>query len=127
MAIPPLHNFKVFESVARLGSLAAAAVELHVTVGAVSQQVKALQASLGVELFEKCGRQLVLTAKGRQLQKHVANAMSEISDAVAAVQMGYVKAQVVIGITLSIPTAEGVEWLTTRNAGVRAASRAACP
>jgi len=113
MALPPLHNFKVFESVARLGSLVAAAVELHVTVGAVSQQVKALQASLGVELFEKRGRQLVLTAKGRQLQKHVANAMSEISDGVAAVQMGSVTAQEVIGITLSIPTAESVEWLTT--------------
>ncbi|WP_256585447.1 MULTISPECIES: hypothetical protein [unclassified Pseudomonas] len=35
MAFPPLHNFKVFESVARLGSLAAA-VELHVTIGAVA-------------------------------------------------------------------------------------------
>jgi DNA-binding transcriptional LysR family regulator len=42
---------------------------LHVTVGAVSQQIKALQASLGIELFEKRGRQLVLTANGRQLQK----------------------------------------------------------
>jgi LysR family glycine cleavage system transcriptional activator len=33
----PLHNFKVFESVARPGSLAAAALEWHVTIGAVSQ------------------------------------------------------------------------------------------
>lgn len=88
MTLPPLHSFKVFESVARLGSLAAAAVELHVTVGAVSQQVKALQASLGVELFEKRGRQLVLTTNGRQLQKRVANAMGEISDAVDALRSG---------------------------------------
>lgn len=113
MTFPPLHNFKVFESVARLGSLAAAAVELHVTTGAVSQQVKALQGSLGVALFAKRGRQLVLTASGRMLQKHVANAMSEISDAVAALQTGFAAEQEVVGITLSIPPAEGVEWLTT--------------
>lgn len=113
MTFPPLHNFKVFESVARLGSLAAAAVELHVTVGAVSQQVKALQASLGIELFEKRGRQLVLTANGRLLQKHVANAIGEISSAVTAMQSGSDAEQDVVEITLSIPPAEGVEWLTT--------------
>lgn len=44
--------------------------------GAVSQQVKALQAGLGVELFEKRGRQLVLTASGRALQKSVASALA---------------------------------------------------
>lgn len=66
--LPPLHTFKVFESVTRLGSLVAAAVELHVTVGEVSQQVKALQASLGVELFEKRGRQRVLTARGPEIR-----------------------------------------------------------
>ena len=76
MAFPPLHSFRVFESVPRLGSLAAAAIELHVTSGAVSQQVKALQAGLGVELFEKRGRQLVLTASWRALQKSVASALA---------------------------------------------------
>lgn len=67
MALPPLHSFKVFESVARLGSLAGAALELHVTTGAVSQQLKALQSSLCVELFSKQGRQLALTPSGRRL------------------------------------------------------------
>jgi LysR family glycine cleavage system transcriptional activator len=113
MTLPPLHSFKVFESVARLGSLAAAAMELHVTVGAVSQQVKALQASLGVELFEKRGRQLVLTTNGRQLQKRVANAMGEISAAVDALRSENTDEPVQVEITLSIPPAEGVDWLTT--------------
>jgi len=112
MALPPLHSFKVFESVARLGSLAAAAVELHVTTGAVSQQVKALQASLGVELFAKRGRHLVLTASGRQLQKRVANAMGEISEAVEALRVGVAQEREV-EITLSMPTVEGMEWLAT--------------
>lgn len=112
MTSPPLHHFKVFESVARLGSLAAAAVELHVTIGAVSQQIKALQTSIGVELFTKRGRQLVLTDNGRQLQTHVARALSEISDAVSVLQTGSVAEQEAVKITLSIPPAEGVEWLT---------------
>ncbi|QRY78258.1 LysR family transcriptional regulator [Pseudomonas sp. PDNC002] len=111
MALPPLHSFRVFESVARLGSLAAAAVELHVTTGAVSQQVKALQASLGVELFEKRGRQRVLTASGRELQKRVASAMGEITEAVQALQSG-IRQEERVAISLSIPPAEGVEWLT---------------
>lgn len=113
MALPPLHSFRVFESVARLGNLAAAAVELHVTTGAVSQQVKALQNSLGVELFEKRGRQLVLTPSGRELQKRVASAMGEITEAVQALRSGMPQEQEVVDITLSIPPADGVTWLAT--------------
>ncbi|MFV2949585.1 LysR family transcriptional regulator [Pseudomonas japonica] len=88
MALPPLHSFKVFESVARLGSLAAAALELHVTIGAVSQQLKALQSSLNVELFMKQGRQLALTPSGRLLHSRIAAAMREINDAVSELQIG---------------------------------------
>lgn len=113
MALPPLHSFRVFESVARLGNLAAAAVELHVTTGAVSQQVKALQNSLGVELFEKRGRQLVLTPSGRELQMRVASAMGEITEAVQALRSGMPQEQEVVDITLSIPPADGVTWLAT--------------
>ncbi|MHB9797600.1 LysR substrate-binding domain-containing protein [Pseudomonas sp. MT3] len=113
MALPPLHSFRVFESVARLGNLAAAAVELHVTTGAVSQQIKSLQGSLGVELFEKRGRQLVLTASGRELQKRVASAMGEITEAVQALRAGGQREPERVGITLSIPPADGVTWLAT--------------
>jgi len=113
MALPPLHSFRVFESVARLGNLAAAAVELHVTTGAVSQQVKSLQNSLGVELFEKRGRQLVLTASGRELQKRVASAMGEITEAVQALRAGNPPEQERVDIRLSIPPADGVTWLAT--------------
>lgn len=113
MALPPLHSFKVFESVARLGSLAAAALELHVTIGAVSQQLKVLQVSLGVDLFEKHGRQLVLTASGRRLQKKVALAIAEISDVVGELRAGLALGAERVEITLSTPPAEGTEWLVT--------------
>lgn len=113
MALPPLNSFRVFESVARLGSLSAAAVELHVTSGAISQQVKALQESLGVELFSKRGRQLVLTERGKALQKSVAKAMGEIEGAVQLLQDPSIDPDQVTEVTLSIPPVHGVTWLAT--------------
>ena len=124
MALPPLHSFKVFESVARLGSLAGAAVELHVTTGAVSQQLKALQASLGVELFAKHGRQLVLTESGRQLHKRIASALSEISEAVGELLDGSEQKPDLVQLTLSTPPAEGTEWLVSPLLGFMASSQA---
>ncbi|AWY39878.1 LysR family transcriptional regulator [Pseudomonas putida] len=114
MSLPPLHSFKVFECVARLGNISAAADELHVTSGAVSQQLKILQASLGVELLVKQGRQLVLTTSGRVLQKHVASAIKEIGGAVSVLRNATIKPDEVKQLVLSIPGAYGLSWLATR-------------
>ncbi|MGE8064615.1 LysR substrate-binding domain-containing protein [Pseudomonas sp. NPDC089569] len=114
MALPPLHGFRVFESVARLGSIAAAAVELHVTTGAISQQLRGLQIGLGTELFEKRGRQLALTDSGRLLQKRVAKAMGEIADGVRELSIAHHGERQKIELTLSIPGVHGVAWLATR-------------
>ncbi len=65
--IPPLPALRVFEAAARLGSISAAAAELHVTHSAVSQQVKSLEEVLGVKLFGRSGRNVVLTSAGREL------------------------------------------------------------
>ncbi|QIH08131.1 MULTISPECIES: LysR substrate-binding domain-containing protein [unclassified Pseudomonas] len=112
MAFPPLNSIKVFESVARLGNLAAAAVELHVTAGAVSQQLKTLQGALAVELFEKRGRQLVLTDAGRVFHQRIAHALTDIGDAVAVLQAPAQAMPGVIELTLSLPPLEGIAWLT---------------
>ncbi len=61
MRMPPLGTLRAFESVARLRSIQLAANELHVTPGAVSQQVKALEADLGVELLHRRGNLVMLT------------------------------------------------------------------
>ncbi|MDR0277380.1 MAG: LysR family transcriptional regulator [Paucimonas sp.] len=113
MALPPLNSFRVFEAVARLGNLAAAAIELHVTTGAVSQQIKTLQGTLGVELFEKRGRQLVLTDAGRGLHQRIAPALGAISDAVQSFQHSARQSPPVIELTLSLPPADGITWLAT--------------
>ncbi|TIV64767.1 MAG: LysR family transcriptional regulator, partial [Mesorhizobium sp.] len=56
-----LNGLRAVETVARLGSLAAAAAELNVSVSAVSQQVKRLEEALGQSLFERDRRGLKLT------------------------------------------------------------------
>jgi LysR family glycine cleavage system transcriptional activator len=65
--LPPLNFVKVFECSARHGNLHRAAEELGVTPGAVSQQIRLLEANLGLPLFERVHKKLRLTIAGQQL------------------------------------------------------------
>jgi LysR family glycine cleavage system transcriptional activator len=62
--LPPLNPLRVFESAARHLNFTAAAQELHITQGAVSHQIKALEIWLGFELFDRSSRRLRLTRSG---------------------------------------------------------------
>lgn len=62
--LPPLNAVRAFEAAARHGSFVKAAEELHVTAGAVSQQVKALEAWLGQPLFRRLHRGVALNDAG---------------------------------------------------------------
>ncbi len=62
--LPPLNALKSFEAAARHLSFTLAGQELHVTHGAVSRQVQALEDWLGVKLFRRLNRRLELTAAG---------------------------------------------------------------
>jgi len=64
--LPPLNPLRAFEAAARHLSFTFAARELHVTPGAVGQQVKALEARIGVRLFERLHKQLILTPAGKE-------------------------------------------------------------
>lgn len=66
--LPPLNALRAFEATARLSSVSQAAEALHVTHGAVSRQIKALEAHLGVALFAKDGRGVKLTDAGARLR-----------------------------------------------------------
>ena len=68
--IPP-QQLRAFEAVARLGSVTAAAAELHVTQPTVSVQLRELSAAVGEPLFEPAGRKLRLTQAGEALQQTV--------------------------------------------------------
>ncbi len=65
-----LHHLRLFRAVARDGSLTAAARHLNISQSAVSTQIKTLEASLGHDLFERRGRNLVLTEAGRIALDH---------------------------------------------------------
>ena len=76
--LPPLNQLRVFESVARHRSFTAAAQELHITQGAVSHQIRALEDWLGFRLIERhCGK-LRLTGGAAIYADALQGAFSEI-------------------------------------------------
>ncbi|TIU11477.1 MAG: LysR family transcriptional regulator, partial [Mesorhizobium sp.] len=72
--LPPLNPLRAFEATARHASLTKAAAELNVTHGAISHQIKALEQSLGVKLFERAGQRVKLTPHGAELLPAVSTA-----------------------------------------------------
>ena len=81
--LPPLNALRAFEAAARHLSFKLAAHELHVTPGAVGQQVKALETRLGVRLFERLHKHLILTAAGRAFLPEISGGFRRIADATA--------------------------------------------
>lgn len=62
-----LRHARTFVTVAELGTVSKAAVRLHVAQPALSRQIQHLEQELGLKLFDRVGRRLVLTAAGEQL------------------------------------------------------------
>ena len=81
--LPPLNALRAFEAAARHLSFKLAAHELHVTPAAVGQQVKALEARLGVRLFERLHKQLILTAAGQVYLPEISDGFRRLADATA--------------------------------------------
>ncbi|QHO79005.1 LysR family transcriptional regulator [Bradyrhizobium sp. CCBAU 051011] len=79
--LPPLNALRAFEAAARHLSFKLAAHELHVTPAAVGQQVKSLEARLGVRLFERLHKQLVLTEAGQAYLPRISDGFRRIADA----------------------------------------------
>ncbi|MED5621148.1 LysR substrate-binding domain-containing protein [Ideonella sp. BN130291] len=78
----PLQNLAAFRAAARLQNLRAAAEELSLTHGAVSQQIRGLEEQLGFELFHRHGRRIELNAAGEALLQGVERAWVHLDDAV---------------------------------------------
>jgi len=77
--LPPLNALKAFEAAARHESFTKAAAELHVTQGAVSHQVKALETELGFRLFGRESQRLLITDAGRFYLEVVRDAFDRIA------------------------------------------------
>jgi len=115
--LPPLPWLTAFEAVARLGSVTRAAQELDLSQGAVSRQVQKLEAQLGVDLFQRVKKRLVLTQAGQSYSVDIGTAIAAIRTATiraATNPQGGV-------LELSILPAFGTNWLAPRLPGFLAA------
>jgi DNA-binding transcriptional LysR family regulator len=86
MKLPPLTAFRYFDIAAETESFVRAAERLHVTHGAVSRQVRLLEESLGIELFERRNRALFLTPAGRALHGTTQAIFEQLEGAVQRLQ-----------------------------------------
>ncbi|MEI2734835.1 MAG: transcriptional regulator GcvA [Rhodoblastus sp.] len=82
--LPPLNALRAFEAAARHLSMAKAAEELNVTAGALSHQIRGLEALLGLELFERGVRSIALTGAGARLYPGLRTAFLHMREAVDA-------------------------------------------
>src|SRR3954447_17792757 len=78
--LPPLNALRAFEAAARHLSFTKAAGELNVTQAAVSHQIKALEDRLGLKLFRRVGRRLLLTDAAQLSLPEVRGACDRIGE-----------------------------------------------
>jgi LysR family glycine cleavage system transcriptional activator len=94
--LPPLNPLRAFEATARYLSVSRAANELHVTPGAVSHQIRALEDELKVKLFDRTGGHLRLSSYGSALQPSVAAAFDSIAEAAARLTRSKTEGELVV-------------------------------
>lgn len=78
---PPLHLLRSFGTVVRFGGISRAAEALHLTQSAVSKQVQELERWIGVDLFERSRKRLVLTPAGERYEKVVTGLLARLEEA----------------------------------------------
>ena len=100
--LPSLNALHAFEAAARLQSVTLAARELHVTHGAVSRQIKALEGDLGKALFIRQGRGLGLTSAGEKLRDVTSSAFQQLEDACTDLRRQSTPSALVLGCPGSV-------------------------
>jgi len=108
--LPPLSGLPAFEAAARKKSFTRAAEELHLTQAAISFQVRNLEKSLGVDLFERHHRALELTRAGEDLHRAVQVAFTRLAAEKAAITGRKPKHS----FTISAPVSFCSKWLVPR-------------
>jgi DNA-binding transcriptional LysR family regulator len=76
-----LRQLKIFEAVARHLSFTRASEELHLTQPAVSMQVKQLEETVGLPLFEQVGKRVYLTEAGEELERYSRSILAILDEA----------------------------------------------
>src|SRR5471030_847821 len=108
--LPPLNALRAFEAAARHLSFLKAARELHVTPGAVSQQVKGLEAQLGLALFRRLTRGVLLTDAGQVY----AQRLGALFDGIDAATRDLRRGEAGTVLTVSAIPSFAARWLIPR-------------
>ena len=112
-----IRQLQMFREVAERGSLRLSAESMHKTAPAISQGLRQLESSLGVELFSREGYRLVLTDAGKSLYQHAIRSLDSIESlqgAAARLAKGH-EPSVTLAIEASfdlsriLPTLKGVQ------------------
>ena len=133
LKLPPLKSLRAFAVVAETGSFTSAAARLSVTHAAVSQQVKLLEARLGVQLATRFGRGVRLTTEGEALARDLALGFAAIDRGVERVAETAADRPVQITTSPAFVSKEGMltrrpltmkcEWRTNWRASLRDAAK----
>ncbi len=108
--LPPLNGLRAFEAAARHLSFTRAAEELNVTQAAVSHQVKALEERLGVRLFRRLNRALLLTDAGQGYLSPLRDAFDRMAEATERVEARDAGG----ALTVSVLPSFAAKWLVRR-------------
>ncbi|MEO8936970.1 MAG: transcriptional regulator GcvA [Burkholderiaceae bacterium] len=109
-SLPSLNALRAFEAVARLLSFAKAAEELHVTPGAVSHQIAALEALLGQQLFKRDARGVSLTAAAAASLPKLTQGFDTLREAIRLLQIRDVGGALEVAVAPAFAT----RWLLPR-------------
>ena len=108
--LPPLNALRAFEAAARHLSFARAAQELHVTPSAISHQIKTLEEHLGLPLFRRLNKMLLLTDEGQALLPGLRAGFEQLADAVASARRCNLRRV----LTVSAAPSFAGKWLVPR-------------
>ncbi|WP_328454923.1 MULTISPECIES: LysR family transcriptional regulator [unclassified Amycolatopsis] len=127
-----LHRLKMLRELHRRGTVTAAAVALHYTASAVSQQLAQLERDVGAKLFERLGRRVQLTELGKLLTEHAEEILGSVERATLALEEAQEARTVrlVAGVWASVasgllPTA--LTTLATAHPGIEVRTRELAP
>ncbi|MEP6885699.1 MAG: LysR substrate-binding domain-containing protein [Gammaproteobacteria bacterium] len=110
VGLPTLTWLRAFEAAARTSSFAAAAAELNLTSGAISYQIRALEAHLGFTLFERLPRGVKLSPMGVAYLPPVRKAFEELADST----VGLFGRSERVEITVHAPVSLAALWLAPK-------------
>jgi DNA-binding transcriptional LysR family regulator len=105
-----LRQLDILEAVARCGSFSRASAELHLTQPAVSMQIKQLEESLGMPLFEHIGKRIHLTEAGRETLE----ASRAVNRELANLEHALADLQGLKGGSLTVSVASSASYLAAR-------------